>query len=319
MKQHHKNIQEGMKDVYQRITDEVLVHLEKGEVIWRKGWSSFGMPKNIATGRMYQGWNMFLLNFITMTKSYKTPFFMTYKQAMDMGGTIRKGQKGYPVVWWAAIESKKNKDCDESEQEEGHAENTVQYRVPKLHTVFNIDQTQGIEFPKVEACMHSHSSKINACEEVVSNMPQRPDIRFGGDRAFYHPTEDFIKLPEVERFYSDENYYAVLFHELAHSTGHASRLNRKELVETDGFGGENYSKEELTAELTASFLCGICGIGQATIENSAAYIRSWLDELKKDKRFILKAATQAQAAADFILGAKQAVTPAALHQATLAA
>jgi len=311
--------QEGMKDVYQRITDEVIAHLEKGEVIWRKGWSSLGMPKNIATGRMYQGWNMFLLNFITMIKSYKTPFFLTYKQAENMGGSIRKGQKGYPVVWWALVETKKNKACNESEQEEEQPISATQYRVPKLHIVFNIDQTQGIEFPKAEACLRSHSSKINACEEVINNMPQRPDIRFGGDRAYYHPTEDFIKLPEVERFYSVENYYAVLFHELAHSTGHESRLNRKELMETDGFAGENYSREELTAELTASFLCGICGIGQVTIENSAAYIRSWLDELKNDKRLILKAATQAQAAADFILGSKQAATPAALQQAMVAA
>lgn len=132
-------------------------------------------------------------------------------------------------------------------------------------------------------------------------MTGLPAIKHQGDKAFYNPKNDSITLPNIERFNSDEAYYKTLFHELAHSTGHMKRLDRKELVAYDGFGKENYSKEELTAELTAAYLCAVCGIEEPVINSSAAYIQGWLKALKNDKRLILKAATQAQAAADYIL------------------
>jgi antirestriction protein ArdC len=282
-------------DTYQRITDFVVEHLEKGNVIWQKGWNTLGLPKNIITGRHYQGWNIFLLNFITLYHGYKTPYFITYKQAMSAGGTVRRGQKGYPVVWWATIENKNN-----TINQDGEIEHQT-FRVPKCHTVFNIDQTHGIEFPKVEELFRNHSQKIQACDEIINNMPNRPLIKHGGDKACYNKITDCITLPNVERFHSDAAYYKTKFHELAHSTGHKSRLNREELMQSDGFGKELYSKEELTAELTAAFLCALCGIEQQTIVNSAAYIQEWLKVLQKDKRLILKASSQAQAAADYIL------------------
>jgi len=293
---------EDLRDVHQRITDFVLAKLEAGEIIWRKGWNSCGMPKNYFTGRHYQGWNMFLLNFITVERSYHTPFFITYKQAQAMGGTIRKGEKGYMAVWWSSIGKKKTRTTEDDKEEEATVSQNSTCRIPRIHTVFNIDQTEGIDFPKSDAVCRTHTEKIDACEDVVNNMPDRPELRFGGDHAFYHPIEDFIQLPKPERFYSDEAYYSTLFHEMAHSTGHTKRLKRKELVESDGFGKEKYSKEELTAELTAAFLCGICGIEQATIENTSAYIHSWLKALKNDKKLVLKAASQAHQAAEYILG-----------------
>lgn len=289
-------------DVYQRITDFVIEQLEKGQVLWQKGWSTCGLPKNIVSGKQYRGWNIFLLNFITLFYEYKTPFFITYKQAMEMGGSIRRGQKGYNVIWWATIEDKSKSIEVNGEQE------YLSYRAPKFHTVFNIDQTHGIEFPKVAASVRSITSKIRACDHVIEGMPDKPQITHAGDKAFYSKASDTICLPAVERFHSDETYYKTLFHELAHSTGHTKRLNRKELMESDGFAGERYSKEELTAELTASFLCAICEIEQQTIINSAAYIGSWLKVLQDDKRLILKAATQAQAAADYILNKKMTTT-----------
>lgn len=185
------------------------------------------------------------------------------------------------------------------------------YRVPKVHTVFNIDQTHVIEFPKVEELFRSHTSKLQACEETVNNMPLRPMIKHGGDSAYYHPVHDYVQLPNAEQFHSDEAYYKTLFHELAHSTGHETRLNRKVLIESDAFGKELYSKEELTAELTAAFLSAVCGIGEQTIINSAAYIQGWLKVLKNDKRLILKASSQAQAATDYILNKELAYTKAA--------
>ena len=133
-------------------------------------------------------------------------------------------------------------------------------------------------------------------------MQLAPSIRHSGDRAYYSLMSDQVTMPAKNLFVNDEAYYTTLFHELAHSTGHEKRLNRKELLEHDGFGGENYSKEELTAEFAAAFLSGITGIQPATINNSTAYIQGWLKSLKDDKKLLLTAANQAQKASDFILG-----------------
>jgi antirestriction protein ArdC len=284
------------KDTYQRITDYVIDQLEKGEIVWQKNWNSLGLPKNIVTNHYYKGWNIFFLNFVTAYHGYKTPYFITYKQALDKGGTICRGQKGFQVVWWATIEDKSHPIKNENGEEKYSS-----FRVPKIHTVFNIDQTYGIAFPKAEKLFRSHTLKINECEKIISNMCNVPLIKHDGDNAFYNRDSDFIMLPNIETFHSDEAYYKTLFHELAHSTGHKNRLNRKELIEYDGFGKENYSKEELTAELTAAYLCAVCGIEQETITNSVAYLQGWMKALKNDKRLILKAASQAQAATDYIL------------------
>lgn len=213
----------------------------------------------------------------------------------EVVGSIRRGQKGYPGIWWATIEDKERIiTIDETEQH-------PVFHVPKTHIVFNIEQAHGINFPQVEKLFRGHTQKIQSCDKIINEMYDHPCIKHGGDKAFYQLSTDSITIPVIEQFHSDEAYYKTLFHELAHSTGHEKRLNRKELLEYDGFGNENYSKEELTAELSAAFLCAVCEIEQETISNSAAYIKGWLKALRDDKRLILKAAAQAQAAADFIL------------------
>lgn len=156
----------------------------------------------------------------------------------------------------------------------------------------------------METLFQNKTEKLEVCKQIVDNMPHCPKIRNAGDRAYYSCSTDNVTMPLQALFHSMEEYYSTLFHELAHSTGHDTRLNRKELKEHDGFGGENYSKEELTAELTAAFLCAISGIEQKTLTNSIAYIQGWLKALNNDKTLILKAASQAQAAADFILNHK---------------
>lgn len=295
MKQQIAKANGHTKDTYQRITDYVIEQLENGEIIWQKKWNCAGLPKNIITGHIYIGWNVFFLNFVTQLCNYKTPYFLTYKQAMDAGGSIRRGQKGYPVIWWATIEDKERiVTINDTEQH-------PVFRMPKTHIVFNIDQAHGINFPQGEKLFRSHTQKIQACEKIINEMHDCPYIKHGGDKAFYQTATDSITIPVIEQFHSDEAYYKTLFHELAHSTGQAKRLNRKELLDYHGFGSENYSKEELTAELTAAFLCAVCAIEADTISNSAAYIKGWLKALQNDKRLILKAAAQAQAAADYIL------------------
>jgi len=288
-----------LKDVYQEVTDAVIKALEEGTAVWKCSWNKAALPINVTTKKEYRGWNVFWLNFHSLKNGYKLPFYITFKQTQEMGGTIKKGEKGAKITYWATIPLK------DSEGKIVKSDNPLEPAktrlVPKDFTVFNIEQTEGIKFPKFEIVMKSEASIIEACEQVISDMPQQPIIQYDGKNAYYIPFTDTVVVPNLEMSKTSEAYYSTLFHELAHSTGHSSRLNRKELVESDGFGNENYSKEELTAEMTAAFLCAITGIQEETIPNSAAYIANWLKALKNDKKLILKAAAQAQKAADFIL------------------
>jgi antirestriction protein ArdC len=288
------------KDAYQRVTDEVIKLLEKGEIVWQRGWNQTGLPKNVTTGNPYKGWNAFWLNFATVINNYKTPYFLTFKQAEQAGGRIKAGAKGHLITYCDRVKSKKNKVRKDPETGQESSEQTTYYMM-KTHWVFNLDQTDGITCPEVEKLYRTDAEKIEACEKIIDEMPQRPEIKHGGDFAYYVPSDDYVQLPPFEQFKTNEGYYSVAFHELAHATGHQSRLNRGELVMSTRFGSPVYSKEELTAEFTAAFLCGFCGIQLAVIENSAAYIKGWLSKLKDDKTFLLKAASQAQRAADFIL------------------
>jgi len=301
----------SFKDTYQDVTDAVIKALEEGTVVWRCSWNHIGLPKNVTTNVEYRGWNVFWLNWHTVINNYTTPFYITYKQAQELGGTVKRGEKGIKITYWATIELK-NQPKEVEDLQTGETKEIIPTRlVPKEHTVFNIDQTEGIEFPKVEALLTTEAAKIEACEQVIEHMPSRPKLNLNGTSAYYLPSTDTVVVPGLKISKSSEGYYSTLFHELAHSTGHATRLNRKELVESDGFGKTNYAKEELTAELTAAFLCAVTGIQQETIPNSAAYIESWLKALKNDKKLILTAASQAQKAADYILNINKQAAHAA--------
>jgi antirestriction protein ArdC len=180
--------------------------------------------------------------------------------------------------------------------------------VLRYYNVFNVDQ---MELPdKVRATLEPPArtvSPFEAAEEIIRNMSRPPALRFGFDHAAYFPATDMIEMPNRNRFESAEAYYDTLFHEEIHATGHASRLGRTGIAEgVAAFGSETYSREELVAELGAAFLCGTAGIEQATLRNSAAYIRNWSEKLRADSRLIVMAASAAQKAADYILGREQA-------------
>jgi antirestriction protein ArdC len=277
-------------DPYQVITDRVIALLEQGNVPWQKPWKSGEMmPRNLVSKKAYRGVNVFLLQ----AMMYESPFWLTFNQAKELGGNVKRGEKSCPVVFWKWL------DVDEKEERK---------RVPFLryYSVFNVAQCEGIEahVPKGEETKRDHNP-IDAGERIVSAMPRRPEIKHGLDRAFYSPSGDFVGMPSPGQFRSGQDYYSVLFHELTHATGHESRLNRKGVSGADGqwsaFGSQSYSKEELVAEMGAAFLCGQAGIVERTIDNSAAYVQSWLVRLKDDRRLVVQAAAQAQKAADFIL------------------
>ncbi len=280
------------KDAYQVITDRICELLEKGEIPWEKPWNAGAdMPRNLVSKKEYRGVNPFLLSAMRFT----SPFWLTFKQVKKLGGGVKAGEKGTPVVFWKWIEYE-DKETGEKE------------KVPFLryYTIFNLTQCAGIPEEKIPALEEKTRSfnPIEEAERIVSGMPQRPTIEHIESQAYYRPSNDKVNLPKKELFKSNEEYYSTLFHELTHSTGHESRLNRKGIIELNSFGSHNYSKEELCAEMGSAFLCGEAGIVERIIENSAGYIQGWLKRLRSDKKFLVHAAAQAQKASDFILGRK---------------
>lgn len=291
-------------NVYEIITSRVLAMLETGVVPWQKPWTTANagdcLPRNLASGKPYRGVNVFLLH----AMSYASPFWLTYRQAEELGGHVRKGEKATPVVFWKWLELE-----SEERDEQGKPKSE---RVPMLryYSVFNVAQCDGIEAPQPEgsdATKRTHTA-IETAEQIVASMPKRPAIAHGGNRACYSPALDRVDMPQAETFDTGEHYYSVLFHELTHATGHESRLKRKSVAGSDGewsaFGSTPYAREELVAEMGASFLSGQAGIVERTLDNSAAYIAGWLERLKDDHKLVVIAAAQAQRAADFILNVR---------------
>lgn len=280
-------------NIYEQVTARIIEILEAGTIPWMKPWVSSDGPMNLISKKSYRGINSFLLN----CSPYTSQYWMTYRQAAERGGQVRRGEKSTPVVFWKWLDYK---------VPPGEEDNEATGKVPLLryYNVFNLDQITGID-ALVEEQTDNHFSPIEQAEQIISNMPHRPLIQYGGDRACYSPTLDYIKLPKPEVFNSSEEFYSTAFHEMAHSTGHSSRLGRKGIIEPSYFGSHDYSQEELVAEFGSSMLCGFAGIEQKTIQNSAAYIQGWLKALKKDKKLAIVAAGQAQNAADFILNQQQ--------------
>ena len=265
--------------VYEIITAQIIAQLEKGVVPWRQPWRT-GLPKNLVSGKVYRGINLFLLSMVN------EEYFVTRKQADGLGGRIRC--KGLPVMFWKMLE-KENPKSGEIE------------RIPLLR-YYRVYPVSGVDGLEVAAGNAATVAPIDAAEEIVRHMPNPPAIKYGGREASYFPTCDEVEVPEMWSFTDSEEFYSTLFHELAHSTGHQNRLDRVGVTTKWEFGSNEYSEEELVAEMTASFLCGFAGIGQKTMPNSAAYIGGWLRKLQADPRYIIKASSKAQKAADYILG-----------------
>jgi antirestriction protein ArdC len=279
-------------NVYDIVTNRITELLEQGTVPWRKPWKCSGGSRNLVSKKGYRGINQFLLN----ASPYSSPYWLTYKQCEAKGGQVRKGEKSTLVVFWKWIDRKESEGVVESDGQE------LTGKIPLLryYNVFNLDQVEGISPPTEEQTTNPFTP-IEQAERIIENMPCRPVIQYGGNRAAYSPSFDVVKLPNREAFKSAEQFYSTAFHELSHATGHQSRIGRKGILEPSYFGSHEYSQEELCAEFGASMLCGVSGIEQSTIENSAAYIQGWLKVLKQDKKCLVLAAAQAQRAADYIL------------------
>ena len=270
--------------VYSIVTEQILKQLESGVAPWHRPWTT-QMPKNLVSGRGYRGINVFLL----ASNGYGSPYWLTYKQATERGGHVRKGEHGARVVFWKI-------GTRETQEPDG---DTIERKsiLLRYYTVFNVEQCEGITAPDSTRTVNP----IEECERIVQAMPNPPAMEQDG-RAWYRPSTDTVGMPSRNAFNSSEEYYTTLFHELTHSTGHAKRVGRDGIEKLNTFGSESYSKEELIAEMGAAMLCGVAGIERRTLSNSAAYLKSWIDVLKSDARMVVSAASQAQKAADFIQG-----------------
>lgn len=293
----HEDQQKTRSDVYTLVTDNIVAALDAGTIPWHKPWAAAGgMPRNLASRKPYRGMNVLLLS---LGQPYLSPWWLTFKQAQDLGGHVRKGEKSSLVTFWKFREGKKDTG-DDSASEDWPQEH--QAPLLRYYSVFNVEQCEGIEAPPSSEFQPKAHERLALCEELVAEMPLRPAIQRDARHACYSPALDRVGIPDLSQFETAEAYYATLFHELVHSTGHVSRLARPTLGAPPPFGTPDYSKEELVAEFGAAFLCGHAGIFTATAENQTAYINGWLAVLKKDKRLLPIAAAQAQRAADFILG-----------------
>jgi antirestriction protein ArdC len=288
-------------DLYQQVTNKIISLLEQGVTPWRCGWNKYGFARNYATGHRYSGINALLMNLTP----HPIPYFLSFNQAKQLGGSIRKGAKSEMVYFYTAYY--KNEEGKTISQEEytalcGMGEEPQRIAFLKYFRVFNIADVENITISIPEVILQEHK-KITQCETIIHSHHNRPAFVFeDANRAYYNPVKDCINMPAIEQFTSAEEYYSCFFHELVHSTGHASRLNRKGITQPNSFGSKDYSKEELIAEIGASFLCAHTSIDRPEIvENSAAYLQGWLSVLKADKKLIFKAAAAAQKAVNFLL------------------
>lgn len=290
------------RDLYSEVTNKMIAMIEQGVAPWRRTWSQYGLARNYATRHIYTGINMILMN----TTPHPIPYFMTFNQIQEQGGKIRKGSKAEMVIYFSVYykDAQDNTLSKEKAAAMHRAGQEVQVlKFIKYYNVFNVADIEGIPFDIPEVQLNPNE-QIEACDRIIREMPKCPEIKtINANSAFYAPAPDIVNMPDIRQFDSPEAFYATFFHELAHSTGHASRLAREGIVNPSQFGSKPYSREELLAEMAASFLCASVQIDYDEItENSAAYLAGWLKVLKEDSRFIFKAAAEAQKAADFILG-----------------
>lgn len=281
-------------DPYQLLTDKIISKLEAGEIPWKKPWKSvqFGYPKNMVSNKVYKGANFFNALF----EDRESPHWLTFKQAKDMGGSIKKGESGMPIVYFQFLEKVDDKGNE--------------YVVPlvKKSTVFNIEQCKDIENPTAaqkEAWKLENLTEFNpieSCENLLSTFVDKvaPFENTSHPKAYYRPSSDTINMPMKERFITPEGYYATLFHEIGHSTGSSKRLDRDGITGNHQHGSKGYAKEELVAELTSAFLCSKAGIENDVVDNNAAYIKSWLGALRDDKMLVYDAMKDAFKAIEYL-------------------
>ncbi|MBS1722995.1 MAG: DUF1738 domain-containing protein [Armatimonadetes bacterium] len=278
--------------VYEAVTAQVTNALMRGVVPWRKPWSGGGaVPTNARSRKPYRGVNVFLLSH----SPYTDHRWITFQQAKELGGTVKRGERASPVVFW------KPWRVEGVDQETGEI---LRWNVPllKQYHVFNVEQCESLYISPLKVREATRHDRIERAEALLRAVPDPPRIQEQGTSAWYRPDADLVQVPPIDSFDSADEYYETVFHEVGHSTGHEKRLNRASVTGEIQFGSACYSREELIAELTSAFCCATIGLDNSLIENAASYIQSWLSALRSDPRAMVVAASKAQKAADYIMG-----------------
>jgi antirestriction protein ArdC len=282
-------------DVYTRVTNQIVAELEKGVRPWMKPWNAEHAAGRISrplrhNGKPYNGINILMLWASAETRGFVSPFWLTFQQAKELGGFVKKGEHGFPVVY--ANTFKKRETTDTGEE--------IELEIPFLreYTVFCADQCDGLpsHFYQLTQAPREKMERIEGAEAFFANT--KADIRVGGNRAYYAIGDDYVRMPPFECFVDAESHASTLSHELCHWTRHPSRLDRD--LGRKRFGDAGYAMEELVAELGSAFLCADLQITPEVREDHAAYIESWLKVLQDDKRAIFTAASHATKAVDFL-------------------
>jgi len=287
------------RDIEAEVTARMVDALERGTVPWQRPWTSAAglMPTSATTGKPYRGVNVWLLSLTAMEHGYASPYWLTFNQCKTLGGTVRKGQKGTVVVFWKML--------DRTEQAADGTERARKVPLLRYYHVFNVEQCDDVKLPPRFTMPEEREplTVSDAVRAVIDGYANGPAIRHApSDRAYYSPMDDAITLPALEQWTTETGYAGTLFHELTHSTGHPSRLDRfARNGEPQHFGSQQYAREELVAEMGAAILAASTGI-DCDFPQSAAYVASWLRALSDDRSLVLKAAQQAQRATDRILG-----------------
>ncbi|PZX51579.1 antirestriction protein ArdC [Algoriphagus ratkowskyi] len=289
-------------DIYEKFTNLIIEKLEQGIIPWKQPWSELGLPSNYQTKKPYKGINLWLL----LSYGHQYPYYLTFKQANALGGKILKGAKAIPICYWNFVfrDKKTGKVIPERLIGMYDLKQVCRSGFLREFKVFPIEQIDGIDWEFPEVNKNIQFTVNEQCQRVYDEMLRAPELNHKGSSAYYRADLDQITLPERKLFPSSEEYYGVLYHELIHSTGHSSRLDRVGVSDPHQFASEEYSKEELIAEMGAGYLNNYTVIlDKNLLENSVAYIQNWLNELKNDKHLLIEAAGKAQKAVDYILNA----------------
>lgn len=288
-------------NIRDEITQQIIDAIEAGTPPWRKGWSSPELHQNAKTGQAYKGINQLLLGLTP----YSDGRWLTFKQAEAMGVKIKKGSKGHRIV--KMVEVERGRAATEQDAEV-LAEDKGKALVMKGYVVFNAEQIDGL--PALPRPTMNQVEPVAAVDAVIEGMKGTGlTVHYGGGQPAYAPLADTVRMPMADRFHTTQDYAATVLHELAHASGHQSRLNRLNLYAR--FGSEEYAREELRAELASALLGAQLGVPMAStmMESHASYLANWLTVLKRDKNEIFRAAADAQKIADYL--AQWAIGPTA--------
>lgn len=298
------------REVYEIVTQNIIDRMDAGHIPWQRPWNGeIGLPRNVA-GRSYRGINVWILG----AAGYQSPIWLTFNQARNLGGNVKRGEKATPIVFWKML----GRDV---ERPDGTLEPKL-FPMMRYYSVFNLEQTENTGIKADTSSPFAEIKPLEHCEAIVHGYRDKPRIveQIHSDRPpCYSPSLDLIDMPLRSQFNSIEQFYTALFHEMGHSTGHESRLYRATLTKYACDNGSQ-NQEELVAEFCSGYLSATAGImSDALTENKAAYIQSWLKTIKEDRKMLVIAAAQAQKACDYILGVKAGETEKSDEQVAQAA